>query len=117
MKHELGSVSDIIIAAGDIPDCLRAVSKELFLTNMNIRKSVLYDLQVIGEATKRLSAEFRTQHSTIPWRDMAGLRDRLIHAYDNVDLEKVWEAAAVQLPIIRLYLEDLLKSSPKEPPL
>ena len=116
MKHELGSVSDIIIAAGDIADCLKALSKDLFLTNMHIRKSVLYDLQVIGEATKRLSDDFRSKHPTIPWRDMAGLRDRLIHAYDNVDLEKVWEAATVQLPTIRLYLEELLKSSPKEPP-
>ena len=49
-------------------------------------------LEVIGEATKRLSQDFRDRHPEVPWRAMAGMRDLLIHAYDRVDLEEVWEA-------------------------
>lgn len=49
-------------------------------------------LEVIGEATKRLSQDFRDRHPEVPWRAMAGMRDLLIHAYDRVDLDEVWEA-------------------------
>ena len=49
-------------------------------------------LEILGEATKRLSPEFRRLHPDLPWRAMAGMRDVLIHAYDQVDLEEVWMA-------------------------
>ena len=54
----------------------------------------------MGEAVKRISPELREQHSDLPWRGMAGMRDLLIHAYDRVDLDEVWQAYR-QLPVIR----------------
>ena len=57
-----------------------------------LQDALIRCLEVIGEATKRLSQDFRDRHPEVPWRAMAGMRDLLIHAYDRVDLEEVWEA-------------------------
>ena len=55
-------------------------------------------LEIIGEATKRLREAFRASHPTIPWRQMAGMRDILIHNYDDVDLDEVWNVATIYIP-------------------
>jgi uncharacterized protein with HEPN domain len=65
-------------------------------------------LEIIGEATKRLSDSCRQQHPLIPWREMAGMRDVLIHAYDRVDLEEVWITLSEQLPALLAQIEPVL---------
>ncbi len=55
-----------------------------------MQSAVVRELQVIGEATKALSPEFRAAHPQIPWKSMAGLRDVLVHDYDTIDAEEVW---------------------------
>jgi uncharacterized protein with HEPN domain len=57
-----------------------------------------HSLIIIGEAVKRLSMEFREKHSEIPWAEIAGMRDRLIHAYHRTDWDLVWKAATENLP-------------------
>ena len=65
-----------------------------------LQDALIRCLEVMGEAVKRISPELREQHSDLPWRGMAGMRDLLIHAYDRVDLDEVWQAYR-QLPVIR----------------
>lgn len=72
-----------------------------------LQDAVIRCLEVIGEATKRLSMEIRLQHPDIPWRGMAGMRDVLIHAYDQIDLEEVWMAYCL-LPTIRRQVVGIL---------
>lgn len=59
---------------------------------------MLYQISVIGEAVKRLSEPFPTQHPSIPWPQMAGMRNKVIHGYDTVDFERVWDTATVSIP-------------------
>ena len=63
---------------------------------------------VLGEAVKRLSPEFCAEHPEIPWRPMAGMRDRLIHGYDVVDLDEVWLVLERDLPDLLQRLEPLV---------
>lgn len=63
---------------------------------------------VIGEATKRLSDEFRSENSEIQWRLMAGMRDILIHAYDTVDIDEVWKTATKDVPELLSKIQPLL---------
>ena len=114
MKRDLGGVADIVEAAQDIADFLKGVTEEEFLHNKFIRSAIIRQLEIIGEATKRLSATFRETHPSVPWKDMAGLRDRLIHAYDDLDLDRVWDAAANVLPKVRAQLEPLLPTEPRD---
>jgi uncharacterized protein with HEPN domain len=75
-------------------------SFEAFAETDYLQYALLRCLEVMGEATKRLSADCRASHPEIPWRAMAGLRDVLIHAYDRVDLQEVWQAY-LKLPGLR----------------
>lgn len=63
---------------------------------------------VLGEAVKRLSEDYRSQHPAIPWLLIAGMRDKLIHGYDIVDLDEVWKTATHDVPDLLLWLEPRL---------
>ncbi|WP_208426860.1 HepT-like ribonuclease domain-containing protein [Salinibacter sp.] len=66
-------------------------------------------IEVIGEATKNLSTEFREQHPDIEWRAMAGMRDQLIHGYFGVDYEIVWDVATEKAPKLREAVNRILE--------
>lgn len=72
-----------------------------------LQDALLRCLEVIGEATKRLSSSCRDDYPEVPWRGMAGLRDVLIHAYDQVDLQEVWQAYC-QLPSLQQAIVKIL---------
>ena len=73
-----------------------------------VQSAVIYQPLVIGEAAKRLSNDVRTSHPDVPWSEMARMRDRLIHGYDDVDLGLVWETATVDVPELLVQIEPLL---------
>lgn len=81
---------------------------EQFLDDEKTVSAVLHQLMVLGQATKRVSDEYRTAHTDLPWRQIAGTRDRLIHGYDLVDLEIVWRTVTDDLPPLVAALEMLV---------
>ncbi|QGU00345.1 Hypothetical protein SYNTR_1751 [Candidatus Syntrophocurvum alkaliphilum] len=72
--------------------------KNSFMNNTMIQDAVIRNLEVIGEATKKVSVKIREQHNGIPWKKMAGIRDVLIHDYMGVDLNIVWNVVEIDLP-------------------
>ncbi|HFE52539.1 MAG TPA: DUF86 domain-containing protein, partial [Bacteroidetes bacterium] len=66
-----------------------------------VQDAVVRQLEIIGEATRHLSKEFRSAHPAIPWSEIAGMRDKLVHDYFGVDLEIVWETAFRDVPALR----------------
>ena len=85
------------------------LTKSELTTNVEKQSAILY--QVIGEATKRLSKEFRNSHSHIPWKDMAGMRDILAHQYDRVNLNTLWDVIQFDIPELLELIEPLLPDS------
>lgn len=75
-----------------------SAGRSSFLTDRKTQEAVIRCFEVIGEATKRLSETTRDSYPEIPWRRMAGMRDVLIHQYEGVDLEEVWEVIEHMLP-------------------
>lgn len=108
MDRDLSYLVDILQAARKINDLAQDVTKEAFLEDELRHTTVVYQLMVVGEATKRLSDEFRDQHPLIPWRRMAGMRDILIHNYRDVDLELVWEVSIQSIPDLITEIEPLI---------
>ena len=68
---------------------------------MVTQDAVVHQLEIIGEATKRVSKELRSKHPDIPWSDMAGMRDVLLHDYIDVDLGVVWKTASENIPDLK----------------
>jgi uncharacterized protein with HEPN domain len=89
-------------------DQRRRLSKESFLKDDTLRRAFSRSIEILGEAAKQLPVEFREQHSEIPWKAVAGMRDRLIHGYFAVDYQIVWDVVENKLPGLREQIVALL---------
>lgn len=72
-----------------------------FLKSEKTQDAVIRQLEIIGEATKKISPELKAKYEAIPWSDMAGMRDKLIHDYIGVDLWIIWETAINDIPKLK----------------
>lgn len=107
-RDEATLLVDIDVAAERIADFVQGYTFDRFVTDDKTSSAVLYQIGVIGEAVKRLSEPFRLAHSSIPWSQMAGMHNHVIHGYDAVDFETVWETATRSIPELRAALAPLL---------
>ena len=85
------------------------ITADEFYQSVAAHHIIIRALEVIGEAAKHVSDDFRAEHPEIAWRGMCGLRDRLIHAYFAVDLEKVWEISTAKIPELLSQVNTILK--------
>jgi uncharacterized protein with HEPN domain len=108
MSRDETTLLDIVRAARLVLEFKRGMNKPAFLKDIKTQSAVLHQLMVMGEAVKRLSQDFRTRHPEIPWTLIAGMRDKLIHGYDIVDLDEVWKTADADVPDLLSLLEPLL---------
>lgn len=82
---------------------------ETFFENLQAQDAIIRNLTIVGEAVKNLSLDFRRAHPEIPWKQIAGTRDRLVHQYFLVDLELVFEMVQVHLPVLRRRITEILE--------
>ena len=93
-----------------IQEYLEDIEETDFYKNHLVQGGVIRQLEIIGEATKRLSLSLREQYNNIPWTDIAGMRDKLIHNYLGVDLEQVWLTAKDDIPNLKTAVNEILKT-------
>jgi uncharacterized protein with HEPN domain len=110
MLRDNESLIDIERAARRVLRYTDNISRVELEVNDEKLSAILYQIAVIGEATKRLSQDLRQQHPEIPWREIAGMRDMLIHKYDQVDFDVIWDVVESKLPQLLTLLEPLLPS-------
>lgn len=109
LRDESVYLRHILDAIGRIETYLQGIDEANFLQLTLIQDGVIRQLEVIGEAVKRLSEELRAKHPLVPWQDIAGMRDMLIHGYFGVDLGKVWLTAQDDLPPLKAEVTEMLK--------
>jgi uncharacterized protein with HEPN domain len=104
----LDFLEDILDAMGKAEILLEGVSFDQFEADFRINFAVVRALEIIGEATKRLPENLRGQYPELPWKGMAGMRDRIIHGYDNVDNQLVWDVVKKDIPRIKPMVRKIL---------
>lgn len=109
--HEL--CHDIQEASKRILAYTEGISYETFRDNTQIHDAVVWNLEVLGEAAKPVPEKDRSRFPKIPWREMAGTRDRLIHDYFGVNLDIVWEIIQEDLPAVLEEINEILRRSDK----
>lgn len=115
MKAEFLDFLDDILDAMDKAEILLSdVTYDQFVGDFRIHYAVVRALEIIGEATKRLPSSLRDEYPAIPWKGMAGMRDRIIHGYDMVDYEIVWNTVKQVIPHVRPLLQQILVNYGKE---
>jgi uncharacterized protein with HEPN domain len=115
-QRDTTTLIDIQRACGDIVAETQSLTPERFLFDERSQALVLHRLIILGEATKRLSMTVRSRYPEIPWREMAGTRDVLIHDYDDVILDRVWSTAVNDIPRILDQITLVLREYPTESP-
>lgn len=78
------------------------------MKNETVQRAFVRSLEIIGKAAKQVPEDFRNQHPNVEWKSMAGMRDRLIHAYFGVDYEIVWDVVQTRVPELRQRIASIL---------
>jgi uncharacterized protein with HEPN domain len=108
MWRDLGWVLDMLQASRKAIEYARGLNEEQFQASGLHQDAILRQLTIVGEAAKRVSAEFRASHPEVPWRQVAGFRDVVVHDYARVDLQEVWRIVREDLPALVTLLEPLV---------
>lgn len=91
-----------------IEDYSKNLTGENFKKDQALQDAIIRRLEIIGEATKNIPLSFRIEHANVPWKQMAGIRDILIHEYFDIDLDLTWQVVKRELPSLKAKLQILL---------
>jgi len=86
---------------------------ESFLRDLKTQDAIVRNIEIIGEAVKNLSDDFINQNPDIPWKNIAGMRDKLIHHYFGVNVDIVWDVVKIELPKLEKQIEEILEQNNK----
>lgn len=100
MKHDDVYINHILEAASELSDFIKGLNKNSFMNNKMARAAAVRQIQIVGEATKKLSDETKSKFPDVRWKDIAGMRDKVVHDYFGVDYEAVWQTATVDIPAL-----------------
>ena len=106
LKH----ISDAI---SQIEEYIANMDHEDFIENRLVQDGVIRQIEIIGEATKNLSGNIKEKHPKIPWADIAGMRDKLIHHYFGVNIEAVWSTIEKDMPFLKEQIHKLIANPDK----
>ena len=100
---------DILEAIIDISNFIEDLSFNEFTEDKKTINAVIRSLEIIGEASKKVSREIKDNNQNIPWKEMTGMRDKMIHGYFDLDLVTIWETVKNDIPPLKPLFENLLK--------
>jgi len=115
MKREIGDyIEDILEAMTNAMEFTKDMSYDEFVKDTKTVYAVIRAIEIIGEAVKNIPEDIKKKYPDTPWRSMAGMRDKVIHAYFGVKLERVWEVVKRDIPNLKPKFEKMLIKEVKD---
>jgi len=108
-RDELVYIEDILKCIDKLEEYVSDITEEQFEANSEKQDAVIRRIEIIGEAAKNISKETREHYNTIPWKEMAGMRDIVIHQYFGVSSELIWRVATSEIPELKDTIYKILK--------
>jgi uncharacterized protein with HEPN domain len=109
-------IGDILAAIADIRADTAGMDYDAFSRSPIVIRSVLYAIGVIGEPAKNIGSEFKAAHPTLPWRAIAGMRDRIVHEYFRTNIRRVWDVVTDDLDVLESALSTADEDGEPPPP-
>ncbi len=106
-------VRDILDSINAIEEFVKDITFQDFIKERKINYAVIRAIEIIGEATKNISKSFRSKYPEVPWDEMAGMRDKLIHHYFGVDMEVLWITATENVPRLKVLISKVIEDMEK----
>lgn len=114
MRNQNIYLKDIIESIDKIIEFVENMTFEEFQEDDKTSSAVIRKFEILGEATKNITDDTRTKYPKIPWKEMAGMRDRLIHSYFGIDYKLVWTTIKNSIPNLKTMIEEILVESKKK---
>ncbi len=108
-KDNFVFIEHILDSIKDIESFTEKVSKQEFFENKEKQNAVVRSLEIIGEASKNISEDFKGKYKNIEWREIIRTRDKIIHHYFGVDLEIIWKIIKLDLPVLKRRLKEIFE--------
>ena len=103
----------ILDAIHRIEEYTTGVQYEGFMSNNLVQAGVMREIEIMGEAAKRLTNEFKEKYPDVPWKKVAGMRDKLMHGYFGVDLDAVWDTVKKDINVLEGKIKDIIEREDK----
>jgi uncharacterized protein with HEPN domain len=107
MKDDIAYIDHILLCISKIQEYTKDLQKTDFDKNEMLQDAVIRNVEIIGEATKKISADLKSQNGEIPWKEMSGMKDKLIHDYLGVDIDVVWRTVQEDIPLIKSLIQNI----------
>jgi uncharacterized protein with HEPN domain len=108
-RRDKDFLNDIQEAMERISFYIKGLTYPEFLEDKKTQDAVVRNFEIIGEASKNIASIFKSEHPDVPWKKLAGLRDKLIHFYFGIDFKIVWNIARKEIPALRRQIKLIIK--------
>ena len=107
MKTDIAYIEHILLCIKKIEEYTKELDRNSFRENELIQDAVIRNVEIIGEVTKKISSDLKSQYREIPWKEMSGMRDKLIHDYFGVDVDVVWKTVKEDIPFLKSLIQNI----------